>query len=1405
MAEPLQFDPRIFGGLAPDTGPVPVIAAPEIITGATTPATSVATVPDYATAVSKGMAAATVGKQQMEAAAVRPDASVLESMGAAFTTQATAKLVDWFNMPDFASRAGYTADAQMGLLKFTPTEAEDRFLRSAGREEEFEYRLDRVEGQRMAVQAMGDNTLISMAVAIADPLYLGLDMVGLGAANLARLTAVARASRLSTGAGRVIAGTVGGVGALAMGRVEQQVGAVSDGEVILNALLNGAATSMVYSGGKFVPKDGKYPGKALADEANALKKTIPEPVVKGVRDEAAHITVTRPSFAEARLAFVNEKEALVDALVPNELGERRLPAKGGLFDALATVSSNDADDVLGGIRWAAANGRVDLAEHLADRLDKLAADAKAARPGLSPDAAKYPDALAALERRAVQAEEAAAEGRKIVPKKAASGAPPQHDTRGLFDEHDLSYPAFRTIYGGVTLDAIAGDGGEFAELARVLRQAGGTMLDELPIKQMKPGRTERPYYLADEHAVYAPEDMLLNPTVRGNAQVLVHEVAHGLTVQKIHFGLLNPDTAHGKLVAELEDLRKTVVAEFERTGNKNEQSKYLAGDITEFAAGLFWGGSNFTYALAKIPVKGSVNALSKMVVVVRKMLGLTADRESVLTRALSITDDLISKPLDATMASGRVVSFAPKAGPDVAAQIVKNEDSVAAKAGNKLSWNLHKTLSGFSAKFREVADILVDNPVDMTGDSVVSQQRAIRADLAAHQYGYEDLLKRELAAQGAGLKERVFNPAKALEKQAAIEKEVAMELLQRERASSTGLAMPPKPPSAITRMADALDKAHAAALAEMKASGVQGAEDIAERSGYFSRKWDVTKLESLESALVTAGSTTKQARRQVVDMVARGMQRANPQWTPELAGDIANAVVSRTRAKGYFEDAAFRRHIGNETAKEVREILSQSGITNERLQRAMDAITGQVDEAGKLSALKHRIDIDMLYGIQVPGGTTIRIADLIDTNLTRITEGYLDRASASAAMARKGMATAGDIDKLRTEALHSVANPAERAEAAKLFDNTIAAIKGDPVGEDMADGMRKLQAVTQMVGLSSSGLWQLTETANIMAKYGMLKTIGHMVKTMPGFGALLGSVGKDKNVAEHLSNVLVRNSSQDIRLRPYINKLEDNFDMPIGDAVGMALTQAKQLVPYINAMKYVHGFQARLAANLITDTFSRAAKGDADALAALNKYGLESRTMDGIKPDLLAAGLDTAKWSDKTWEQVRAPLTKMMDDAVLRNRTGEIPAFAQFSQVGKFVFTFRSFVLGAHNKVLAGTLGREGFAGLGLLMAYQYPLTFLATAANQGMAGKDKSTEEIAKAALGQMGSLGLLGEFAGIISGEKQQFGAPGLIPIDRMYKAGSSLAQGNAGSSAAAFLTAMPVISIIPGTKALAETLKD
>lgn len=896
--------------------------------------------------------------------------------------------------------------------------------------------------------------------------------------------------------------------------------------------------------------------------------------------------------------------------------------------------------------------------------------------------------------------------------------------------------------------------------------------------------------------------------------VQMHEISHSLTAERFRYGMANPTSKLGSISKNISDLQATVLKAAE--GKKLDGiSQYLTKNPDEFMAGLYSGHKPFYDFLKSIPVEGG-NALSAFVDSVRRMLGMAPKDVNALTKAMGLTDELMQQPLkvnaSTVAADGTQSTFTrnllhePPSDPSKLAEaIIGNEDKYTQKFAKGVSWSLHKSLAGFSPKMREVADILVDDPLNMTGDSVVSQTRAIRADFQPQQFKYEDALKDMMAKQGFGLLKRILNPRKALDTQAAIEKQVAAEMLGREQAQRLGRVWNSPAAPEITKMADHLDALAKQALEEMQASGVRGAEDVAGSSGYFSRRWDLSKIEEIEQALVDSGLTQKAAQSRVVRAVAQGMRRANG-WDADLAGDIAKAVVDRTRRKGYFEDGAFRSHAGNENLAEVRDILSGSGISGDRLQRAMDVLSGVTDEAGKASVLKHRIDIDYKAGISMPDGTVRTIMDLIDTNLANITDRYLDTVAGRSGLARKGLEDQSAIDALRKEALASVKGEGERGRAAKLFDDTVSAIKGQPTGDDMPAFMRASQAATRMVGLASSGLWQVTEYAPAMARFGALRTLRHMLAEMPGARQLFDSVAKDVGASTQLKDILSRNSSADIRMRPFLMRLEDNFEIPASAQVQLAMQQAQQMVPYMNAQKFVQSHQARVVANLMIDTLNKAARGDKRAQHVMEQYGLKSHIMVELAADIKAGGMDTAKWSDGTWAKVRGPLTKAMDDAVLRNRTGEIPAFAQFSQLGKFIFTFRSFVLGAHNKVLAGTLHRDGLAGMSLLLLYQFPLAMMANLANATIQGKPiKDEQELVAKSFGQMGAFGLFSEAFGVLSGEKQQFGAPGLIMIDRLYKTVGQAAQGNGAAAAEAAINATPILSIIPGIRAIGSALQE
>lgn len=1223
--------------------------------------------------VLEGSLGQAIGEQRLQEAN-RERAGALASMGAVISEWSPRRAYDYVTAPEFEPDVNWSAGTVLPSMRMTLSEAEREFLLATNSQKEFDWKLATVERQRAAAQAAGDSPFLSFLASVLDPGYLAIDVASLGAGRFVRLAGAGRAAQAGGTALTAGAATYG------YGLAEQQVAAVSDTEIITNALLNGAAAGLFYSTGGLRRVDPEYPSEVLTELANAGRIRNPD-----------RLNPARPHEFEASVALRSGTE-LAEHLRTLLAGTEYESLVEAIYKSPDVAAIRVTTDEAFGAKVPGASGFFDRNRNLVY-----------IRSGADQNTALHELVHATVEKRML-ADPALREELLGMRDQVVRTLNARFDDKAVFWSKVFDKPEEFVTYALTSP--------EFRKWA----------------KDQKIGASGRSGLTSDADLTSPPMPTL--PT------------------------------------ASLWDKVLDFVAKVLRVDGPSKRAMRKFLSEREFAT----NPANATF-------KSLDDRLQEMV-------------QRVANQSPNLYTRGTLKGIDASMDSA-----------EVAKRIDRN---VSKQVGSKISWSLHKSLARFSPKAQEVADILVDNPLDMTGDSVVSQARAVRADLSGLQFQYEDLMKAELARRGAGLRKRIFQPRKALEVQHKVEREVAFELLARERNGRLGISTATNSSKEVKAMADALDKVYKAALDEMKAAGVKGAEEVAESSGYFSRKWNVEHIESAYTRLRENGYDEAGAKLVVERIMTQGLRRANG-WDAELSSSVGKAIIDRAIRKGYMEDSAFRAHAGNEAAKEIRDQLKTLGVKPQDIDRVMGVVTGVVDEAGKMSSLKHRVDIDMKAGISLPDGTVLTVADLLDTNLTRMTESYLDQASGRIALARKGIPDTSDVNKLRDDLMRSIQSQSDRVEAAYLFDNTLNSILGRPVGEDLPELLRNSQAVTRMIGLSSSGLWQTTEYSTAMARYGALKTLKYMAKEA-NFGNLRKSIRKDRRASSDLKEILARNAAQDVRIRPFVNRLEDNFDVPPSAVVQSALLQAQQLVPYINAQKLIQTHQARVVANLVVDTFRKAASGNADAVRALQGYGLELPILDKHKAALAEAGMDTSKWPDGLWADVRGPLTKMMDDSVLRNRTGEIPAFAQFSQVGKFIFTFRSFVLGAHNKVLAGTISRDGFAGISLLMLYQFPLVLLATEANSVIQGKPiKDEQELVSKAFGQMGSLGLFSELFGVVTGTKQQFGAPGLITIDRLYKLGGDVFSGDVGQAAAGAIQATPILSIIPGTRAIGEALKE
>lgn len=726
--------------------------------------------------------------------------------------------------------------------------------------------------------------------------------------------------------------------------------------------------------------------------------------------------------------------------------------------------------------------------------------------------------------------------------------------------------------------------------------------------------------------------------------------------------------------------------------------------------------------------------------------------------------------------------------------------------GSKLMWNMHKTMSSFGETGRKIADLIYDNNADLSLTSVEAHRESILSELRGHQYTYEDLLRQAMKEDGYGIAKMV-NPLTSREAyaaQARIEKEVQRELFRREQLTREGqnnLSMNPDVVSPrIAKMADALDALHQQSLKELKAAGVAGAEDLAEKPGYMSRKWSSLAMDQAMDRMVAMGLPRETAQSKLYGLVSLSLRRGNA-LDKKLSDQIGKAIVDRTLRKGYFEDSLFSNIAGEGQLKEMRDILKGGGMSHQDIERALDVLRVQADDAGKAGFLKHRMDLDYKASMRI-GDEDLSVMDLIDSRVNTIVDSYVQQVSTQASFARKGLVKRSDIEALREELLHSV--PVERrAEAKDLFDNTIAHFRGAPNGAKLNENFRLMQSYGRSISLAWSGLWQLTEFANVMGEYGLLKSMKYAAQEIPGFKSMMSPTKAD---ARSLSTVLSDHSAASMRLRPYLSKFEDGYEMDMGSALQLSAQTTGQLVPYANAMRYVHHKQANIVGNLIIDRLDMAAKGNTKARDALQKFGLDYPVMDKLAKEIEAHGYDVDAWDDKVWEATRPAFAKMMDASVLRGRLGDVPAFAAFDPVGKFVFTYRTFVLTAHNKVLAGMLERNGAGAVGLVLMYQLPLSLAAVQAQSVIKGEGPlQPADLTKKALGQMGGLGLFSEPLKWATGESNSIGAPALIPIDRGVKLFQAGAQLDPQQGASTAISMIPVVSAVPFIKGMANQIKE
>ncbi len=731
------------------------------------------------------------------------------------------------------------------------------------------------------------------------------------------------------------------------------------------------------------------------------------------------------------------------------------------------------------------------------------------------------------------------------------------------------------------------------------------------------------------------------------------------------------------------------------------------------------------------------------------------------------------------------------------------------KVGDAISLNIHKEMSGFGDAGKRVADTIFDNNSNLGINSVESYREAAKSTLTAYQIKFEDTMREAMAERGVGTGTMInpFKSRNAMAVQREIEEEVAREMARRESLTFQGVTdfTNPNISKKVSEIADSLAELHSKALELSKAAGVVGTDKIAKNPGYIRRVWDSTKIQAKIDDLIKGGATERKAINSLSKVIAAAMLKVNPQIGAKIALRTGKSIIDRTLKKGYFEDVLSNEGLyGAGWAESMRDAMKSAGVPKDKIDEALEALSGSVGETGKSSFLKNRIDMDADVSITL-GDKKVTYMDLVDTRITTNVDNYLQHVSTDIGFASAGIKDQNAILKMRTDLLHSIADPKKREKAAELFDETIKSLKGLPAGGNVPEMLRGLNSYNRLITLGGSGLWQLTEYSTAATKFGLANTIKYAIKEIPGIRKLLHPNTMD---AGTLARVLSDQSSQSIRMRPYLAKFEDGFAMSTTSGFQLAAQAANHNLPLLNGMKYIHKHQARIAGNLMQELVESAVKGNSKSLTQLSKYGMTDEIMAGIREEVKKHGMLVDKWSDANWLKANTVFSKMMDEAVLRGRMGDKPSWILFSPVGKTLFMYKDFVMTAHNKLLAGSLKRDGASAVGMMLLYQMPLTYMAVSARAAMAGEKKSNEELVTDAVSYLGTLGLLTEIAGVATGGSGSWFSSVGIPLNRASNLVNSIPEalsGDVSKTGGTLMQMIPLISALPFMSGVAKRVRE
>lgn len=695
---------------------------------------------------------------------------------------------------------------------------------------------------------------------------------------------------------------------------------------------------------------------------------------------------------------------------------------------------------------------------------------------------------------------------------------------------------------------------------------------------------------------------------------------------------------------------------------------------------------------------------------------------------------------------------------------------------------------------KDLADLLVSDgaAVGARKPSVTDFKRNLTLEMDAAASIVEDAIVSHLKnTNGVGMLDRFFHRSKFINERKAVEDKLAKYLDSAYDAEAAGRAVP-VPPEDIAPIVKAYKESSWATkwFDHMKNSGMlDETAELTRSDWYFPRQYSYEKFRQG----LRDGNSVNQYR----DLFRQALRDLYPEMDADTVGRVAREMVNgiyegRSPAAG----AQWKQLINGMTNDELISAMRNAGVDSDTINSFMKQNVQGGNATKTIKNLRSRNRFNMTKEYMVDG-KTMRLGDLMDTDVAKVMHGYTNRMSGRVGMRYAGIEDMKLLEDMINEGKHTVAN-SDRWE--KHVNDTIDfLIGGSPNDADLPEYIRAASNLANATMLKNSALYQITDMALAMKEFGMARVLRGMGKQE--WFKQGAAVFKDKNMSGRLDNILRGTIQKEMRFRWLNTYADDNLDLTRSSNWFNITQNIGQATKHVNGMSMVHRAQVNLTSGLVADELKAMLNGSVDSVKRLERWGLDP---DLAKRMQEANKANPGKMLPPDLQiQLEVVGTRMMDYVVQQVRTGETSHFAQFNPVGKVIVGYTSFAVAATNKILRHELNDAGWIGLAHIMAYQFPLMLLAVKAKEGLDGKFSDNKKLISDAVINMSALGGISLIAPIFTGEKPRHSLASMAYVTSTLGLLQQVASGNA--DAQAISKQLPLIQEFAPTRAIINNFGD